>query len=210
MPALLARLDEHNIDALVIADEKDLDSLTAIDMPHVGILDLSTMRRSLVQALLDKCAGLKLPTIALVPPERVLDLDAYTGITDFALNPPNPDELVARAKRIVLSSAPTEGDDVIHVGELIINPTTYDVSLRGKRVNLRFKEYELLRLLAANPGRVYTREALLSQVWGYDYLGGTRTVDVHVRRLRSKIEDADNLFIETIWNVGYRFRDPNA
>ena len=61
-------------------------------------------------------------------------------------------------------------------------------------------------LLASNPGRVYTREALLSQVWGYDYLGGTRTVDVHVRRLRSKIEDPDHTFVETIWNVGYRFK----
>ena len=71
-------------------------------------------------------------------------------------------------------------------------------------MSLRFKEYKLLRLLASNPGRVYTREALRSQIWGYEYFGGTRTVDVHIRRLRSKIEDADNSFIETIWNVGYR------
>ena len=73
-------------------------------------------------------------------------------------------------------------------------------------MSLRFKEYELLRLLSSNPGRVYTREALRSQIWGYEYFGGTRTVDVHIRRLRSKIEDADNSFIETIWNVGYRFQ----
>ena len=74
-------------------------------------------------------------------------------------------------------------------------------------MNLRFKEYELLLLIASSPGRVYTREALLNLVWGYDYLGGTRTVDVHVRRLRSKIEDANHSFIETVWNIGYRFRD---
>ena len=96
---------------------------------------------------------------------------------------------------------------MIRAGSLVINPSTYEVSLRGKRVNLRFKEYELLRLLATNPGRVYSREALLSSIWGYDYFGGTRTVDVHIRRLRSKIEDAEHPYIETIWNVGYRFRD---
>jgi DNA-binding response OmpR family regulator len=73
-------------------------------------------------------------------------------------------------------------------------------------VLLTFKEYQLLVLLATNPGKVYTREELLTTVWEYDYLGGTRTVDVHIRRLRSKIEDADHSFIETVRNVGYRFR----
>ena len=75
----------------------------------------------------------------------------------------------------------------------------------GRKVLLTYKEYQLLVLLASTPGRVYTRDNLLSQVWGYDYFGGTRTVDVHIRRLRSKIEDASHSFIETIWNVGYRF-----
>jgi DNA-binding response OmpR family regulator len=73
-------------------------------------------------------------------------------------------------------------------------------------VSLTYKEFQLLVLLASNPGRVYSRENLLSQVWGYDYLGGTRTVDVHVRRLRSKIESPDRSFIETIYLVGYRFK----
>lgn len=78
--------------------------------------------------------------------------------------------------------------------------------LRGRRITLRFKEYEFLRLLATNPGRVYTGEIFLRQIWGYDYFGGTRTVGVHVRRLRSKIENGVDSFIETIWNVGYRFK----
>ena len=81
------------------------------------------------------------------------------------------------------------------------------MALKGRRIALRFKEYELLRLLATSPGRVFTRDALLRKIWGYDYFGGTRTVDVHIRRLRSKIEDAEHSFIETIWAVGYRFRD---
>ena len=88
-----------------------------------------------------------------------------------------------------------DGEDIIRVGDLVINPSTYVVTLRGRRVNLRFQEYELLRLLVANPGRVYTRNALLSSIWGYDYFGGTRTVDVHIRRLRSKIEDAGHSYI---------------
>ena len=115
--------------------------------------------------------------------------------------------MVTRVKLTLHRNRHEDGDEVIRAGSLVINPSTYEVSLRGKRVNLRFKEYELLRLLATNPGRVYSREALLSSIWGYDYFGGTRTVDVHIRRLRSKIEDAEHPYIETIWNVGYRFRD---
>ena len=92
--------------------------------------------------------------------------------------------------------------------DLLINPDNYEVKIKGNRVNLRFKEYELLLLLASNPGRVYDRASLLNQIWGYDYFGGTRTVDVHIRRLRSKIEVLpDTEYIETIWNVGYRFTE---
>jgi DNA-binding response OmpR family regulator len=96
---------------------------------------------------------------------------------------------------------------MVRVGDMTINAANFEVSVGGRRVSLRFKEYELLLLMAANPGRVYSREALLNKVWGYDYLGGTRTVDVHIRRLRSKIEDAEHTFIETVWQVGYRFKD---
>jgi DNA-binding response OmpR family regulator len=135
-------------------------------------------------------------------------VDLPPEIDDFATLPARPVEVVARARRVLLKARSPDDADSIRMGDLVINPTTYEVTLRGKRITLRFKEYELLRLLASNPGRVYTREALLSQIWGYDYFGGTRTVDVHIRRLRSKIEHADHSFIETVWNVGYRFRGP--
>ena len=101
-------------------------------------------------------------------------------------------------------SSKIEGSVVL--GGLVINPVNYEVSIDGNRINLRFKEYELLLLLATSPGRVYTREAILNQVWGYDYFGGTRTVDVHIRRLRSKIDSYGEKFIETVWNLGYRFK----
>lgn len=88
----------------------------------------------------------------------------------------------------------------------MIDPAQCEVTLEGEVVELTFKEYELLRFLASNRGRVFTREALLNWVWGYDYYGGERTVDVHVRRLRSKIEDSKHVFIETVRNIGYRFK----
>jgi len=89
----------------------------------------------------------------------------------------------------------------------VLNLTKCEVSLANNVIPLTFKEYELLKLLATNPGKVFNREALLNRVWGYDYYGGDRTVDVHIRRLRSKIEDATHNFIETVRNIGYRFRE---
>ncbi len=93
---------------------------------------------------------------------------------------------------------------MIRHGSLSIDLERYKVTIDGDVVDLTFKEYELLRFLASNPGKPYTREALLNQVWGYDYYGGSRTVDVHVRRIRSKIERHEQ-FIDTVRNVGYRF-----
>jgi DNA-binding response OmpR family regulator len=87
---------------------------------------------------------------------------------------------------------------------LVIDPDTCEVTVEGRKADLTYKEYELLKLLASNKGHVFTREALLDKIWGYDYYGGDRTVDVHVRRLRSKIEQS-NTYIETVRNIGYKF-----
>ena len=143
-------------------------------------------------------------------PDQLAEMNADLGLADFALTTAPDAEVLARAELVIQKRATPEDGELIRVADLSINPATYEVAIGGRRVDLRFKEYELLRLLAANPGRVYSREALLSQLWGYDYFGGTRTVDVHIRRLRSKIEDSEHNFIETIWNVGYRFRDPRG
>jgi two-component system, OmpR family, alkaline phosphatase synthesis response regulator PhoP len=94
---------------------------------------------------------------------------------------------------------------VVRAGDLTLDLANYRVAVAGRPVELTFKEYELLRFLVQNPDKVLTREALLKRVWGYDYFGGSRTVDVHIRRLRSKLEDRGHVFIETIRNVGYRF-----
>ena len=208
-PHLAALLEEQGIDAVIISSEMDPTSIRSDPLPQLALVDISFMPEADLKRCVQRCSRLGLPVILLVPEAQIADLDVDLGVNDFVVSPPNASELVTRARLVLLRTKSPEDSDTIRVGDLAINPTSYEVSLKGRRINLRFKEYELLRLLAANPGKVYTREALLSQIWGYDYFGGTRTVDVHIRRLRSKIEDTDHPFIETIWNVGYRFRDLN-
>ena len=113
--------------------------------------------------------------------------------------------MVARVKRAIWLRSGVEGDNVLRAGDLHIDLANYKVFVGGRPVDLTYKEYELLRFLATNRDKVFTREALLNRVWGYDFYGGARTVDVHIRRLRSKIEDRAHTFIETVRNVGYRF-----
>jgi DNA-binding response OmpR family regulator len=110
---------------------------------------------------------------------------------------------VSRLKDSV--GAPSELPEEIRSGELHIDEGTYTAKLRGRSLDLTFKEFELLKFLAQHPGRVFTRAVLLQEVWGYDYFGGTRTVDVHVRRLRAKLGIEHEALIGTVRNVGYRF-----
>ena len=206
-PDLTAPLKEKGIEAVIVCRQEDLHSLGSDPLPHLALVDTSSISNDEASELVHRCSQLKLPVIALVPAGLVADLNVALPINDFIVTPADPVELVTRARQVLWRANSPDDSDLIRAGDLVINPANYDVSLKGRRINLRFKEYELLRFLATNPGRVYSREALLSQIWGYDYFGGTRTVDVHIRRLRSKIEDADHSFIETIWRVGYRFRD---
>jgi DNA-binding response OmpR family regulator len=204
---LAALLEGQGIEAIIVSRIADLDSLSSDSPPNLTLIDMESMPERAVKECVERCAQLKLPVIALVSKAQIARLDASLGISDFVVTPADPDELVARARRVLWRTRSPGDTEVISIGDLAISPATYEVTVKGRRVDLRFKEYELLRLLAASPGRVFTREALLNQIWSYDYLGGTRTVDVHIRRLRSKIEDAEHSFIETIWNVGYRFKD---
>lgn len=147
----------------------------------------------------------KLPVIALVDRETLGGFDEIDA-DDFLPGPYDGRELVLRLKKRLNLTQNGVGGETIKCDGLLIDLARCEVTVEGRIVELTFKEYELLKLLAANSGRVYTREALLDQVWGYDYYGGDRTVDVHVRRLRGKIEDPTHTFIETVRNVGYRFR----
>jgi two-component system alkaline phosphatase synthesis response regulator PhoP len=150
--------------------------------------------------------GRNLPVMALVPGETLGNLNGHLDIDDFITSPYDGRELVLRAKRLLSKARNIYGGELIKCDGLSIDLARCEVTLEGKIIELTFKEYELLKFLASHRGRVYSREALLNQVWGYDYYGGDRTVDVHVRRLRSKIEDAKHTFIETVRNIGYRFK----
>ncbi|MCR8671977.1 response regulator transcription factor [Agrococcus sp. HG114] len=128
-------------------------------------------------------------------------VNAEWGVTDVVLDSAGPAELEARI-RLAMSREPVNAPIV--ASGLTIDEASYQARVGGRPVDLTYKEFELLRFLAAHPARVFTREQLLSEVWGYDYFGGTRTVDVHVRRLRAKLGDLESL-IGTVRGVGYRF-----
>lgn len=145
--------------------------------------------------------------ILLVEKETLRFMDVGFSVDDFVLKPYDIDELTVRIKRLLQRSQPIkESEDYLISGDLIIDLPRCEVLVAGRIVDLTFTEYELLKLLVSRKGHVLTREALLNQIWGYDYFGGDRTVDVHITRLRSKIEDSTHSFIETVRNIGYRIK----
>jgi len=143
----------------------------------------------------------------LVTGAQLGDLDLRDDLfDDFCLSPFHPRELEARLRHMFSRSSGTamRADLVEHSG-LVLNLETYQASFNGNPLDLTFMEYELLKFLAQNPGKVFTREMLLSRVWGYEYYGGARTVDVHIRRLRAKLGEEHANLIQTVRSVGYRF-----
>jgi len=127
---------------------------------------------------------------------------------DFLVKPISSEELFLRVRRLLRKGSSSFKDErVIRCGDLMIDMERYKVILRGRFIPLTFKEYELLKLLITNRGRVFTREELLNKVWGYDYYGGSRTVDTHISRLRNKLGDYDHKYIQTVRNIGYKFSD---
>lgn len=143
-----------------------------------------------------------LPLIVVASADQMVLMESATGITDFLIEPVDPVEVRLRLMRLVRSES---GEDIIHFKDLELNPLTYQALLSNNPMDLTFMEYELLRFLAENPVRVWSREQLLSRVWGYDYYGGSRTVDVHIRRLRAKLGEERSSWITTVRSVGYRF-----
>jgi len=131
-------------------------------------------------------------------------INAEWGAADIILDSAGPGEIDARIRMALGRKNAKQDVTQIQSGGVTIDEASYSAKVHGKPMDLTFKEFELLRFLAQHPGRVFTREQLLSEVWGYDYFGGTRTVDVHIRRLRAKLGDLEGL-IGTVRNVGYRF-----
>jgi len=148
-------------------------------------------------------------TLMLTSAEALPELSDNTELfADFCLTPFHPAELEARLEHMLQRTG--DGDDsIITFGPLSLNVETYQAMVDGRSLDLTYMEYELLRFLAASPGKVFSREILLSEVWGYDYYGGARTVDVHIRRLRSKLGEEHANLISTIRSVGYRLGSAN-
>ena len=175
------------------------------DLVLVNIDDFSDIHQALEFS--SKAALAKRPLLVLLLPLAALNgIEKLDRIDDFMTKPYDINELTVRIKRLVKRAKRVDAAKLIRCGDLVIDTASCEVTLGGRLIELTFKEYELLRFLAANKGQVFTREALLNKVWKYDYLGGERTVDVHIRRLRSKIKDAEHTFIDTVRNIGYRFR----
>jgi DNA-binding response OmpR family regulator len=205
---LLDAIDRAGLSYQVGCDLSPPEEGAASPAPEAVLLDMASVSQAQAHQLVDQCKKLKLPVLAVVPQEGLAGHDPSLNADEFIFGPVKEGELVARIRQAIYRVNGPSSSKVLRAGELMVDLERYDVTVAGRRVSLTYKEFQLLVLLASNPGRVYTREALLSQVWGYDYLGGTRTVDVHVRRLRSKVESPGRSFVETIWNVGYRFKAP--
>ena len=169
------------------------------------IVDFDSMGTGEARQVIEQCKKNKMPVLAVVSRHLMPSFDPSLNPDEIVFSPVPDGELAARVKLAIFRVKGPTGANLLRAGELTVDLERYEVTVSGRRVTLTYKEFQLLVLLASNPGHVYTREALLSQVWGYDYLGGTRTVDVHVRRLRSKIEGPGRSFVETVRNVGYRF-----
>jgi DNA-binding response OmpR family regulator len=182
------------------------DALQAEDYaPDVIVLELAENPE--VKRILEAVqTGDSPAVIALVDPDRLSAFDPGLGVDDFLVATASPAELSLRVRQALWRRTGVDAKDIIRCGDLEMNLANYTVHIGGQPVELTYKEYELLRCLATNPRRVFNRETLLNKVWGYDFYGGARTVDVHIRRLRSKIEAHHGTFIETVRNVGYRFR----
>jgi DNA-binding response OmpR family regulator len=165
-------------------------------------------RRDLVQVRrllrLLRSAEMSVPILAVVTEGGWAAVTADWGVDDVILHTAGPGEVDARLRLAIGRMVPAASGE-IRSGDLVIDEVTYSARLRGRSLDLTFKEFELLKFLAQHPGRVFSRSQLLQEVWGYDYFGGTRTVDVHVRRLRAKLGTEHEALIGTVRNVGYRF-----
>jgi DNA-binding response OmpR family regulator len=182
-------------------------------LPDAVLVDA---RRDLVQARslcrLLRTTGVTAPVFAVLTEGGLVALTAEWGVDDVLLDTAGPAEVDARLRlatgRVASATPDAAEPGVVKAGDLTIDEGTYTCRLRGRVLDLTFKEFELLKYLAQHPGRVFTRAQLLQEVWGYDYYGGTRTVDVHVRRLRAKLGAEHESHIGTVRNVGYRFVVP--
>jgi len=205
LPAL--GLLQHNVRIL------PAEASVLVDAPEVDVLLIDARRELPAAKSLTKLittTGIGCPIIAITTEGGLSAFNADWGISDVMLDTAGPAEVDARIRIVLGKQAASDLHNDPHSGEIrsgdvSIDESTYTARLKGDVLDLTFKEFELLKYLAQHPGRVFTRAQLLQEIWGYDYFGGTRTVDVHIRRLRSKLGPEFEAIIGTVRNVGYRF-----
>jgi DNA-binding response OmpR family regulator len=170
----------------------------------VVVLDLRDIPAAAFNILSANYAENGIILIVIVAPDQMDRVSVDLGVDDFVMLSAAPEELARRIERALWRRHGVDSENFVRCGALTLDLSNYRVTVGTETLVMTFKEYELLRFLAMNAGRVFTREQLLNRVWGYDYFGGARTVDVHIRRIRAKIEIHGHAFIETVRNVGYR------
>ena len=203
LPAL--DLLSHRV-RVIPAEPASLVSAPIVDLVFLDARKDLVGSKSLAKLLLT--TGMSAPLVLVVTEAGLPALSAEWGAADIILESAGPGEIDARIRIAIGRGKAAVKDSTISNSGVVIDENSYSAKVHGQPMDLTFKEFELLRFLAQHPGRVFTREQLLSEVWGYDYFGGTRTVDVHIRRLRAKLGDLEAL-IGTVRNVGYRF-NPTA
>jgi DNA-binding response OmpR family regulator len=187
-PASLVSAPEH--DLVFLDARKDLSSAKA-------------MARILIST------GISAPLIVVLAEGGLAAMNHEWGSSDIILDSAGPAEVEARIRLAIAKYRAEKEVDTINASGVVIDESSYSAKVHGKPLDLTYKEFELLKFLAQHPGRVFSRDQLLSEVWGYDYFGGSRTVDVHIRRLRAKLGDLEGL-ISTVRNVGYRFNPTDS
>ena len=210
-------LTKECYETMIVNDgESVMPAMKSFD-PNLILLDIMLPGMDGYQVCREVRAKYSIPIIMLSAKGEVFDkvLGLELGADDYIEKPFDTKELVARAKAVLrrykpAGASPANSEEkLVQYTDLTINLTNYSVHYKGRTVDMPPKELELLYFLAASPNHVFTREQLLDQIWGYDYIGDTRTVDVHIKRLREKIKDHANWKLATIWGIGYKFEVRN-
>lgn len=196
-------LERSGLSAPTLTPDR-LASVADTQHPDAVVLDLRDLPAAAFNILVSEFNERSVIVICVLEAEAIDRLAVDLQIDDFLVLPAEPAELARRVERTLWRRHGIDSENFVSVGTLQLDLSNYRVTVDDQPIVMTFKEYELLRFLAMNAGRVFTREQLLNRVWGYDYFGGARTVDVHIRRIRAKIEIHGHEFIETVRNVGYR------
>lgn len=201
-------LENSGYDTKSAADGKEAQEVFVEYKPDLVVLDIMLPYVDGVDVLKWIRKDYETPVIMLTAKGDTFDkvLGLELGADDYMVKPFEPKEVIARIKAVMRRfNSETTGKEVLNFPELIVDMNSYNVTYKGQDVKMPPKEFELLYHLAANKNRVFTREQLLAEVWGYDYPGDSRTVDVHIKRLREKLQGGPNWQLETVWGVGYKF-----